>query len=126
MEYQSYEEWRDETADSFNYLSDEEWGKKYGDTCTEASYYGWYMEDQVVCIDEKGYVFDKLAQRHYKEFCHGNSIKAHRWYHSVISRPEVKRISKEEYDNYGKTWRYAGLPGDRSDSEIVYLTTANK
>lgn len=81
------------------------------------------MEDKVVRIDDEGTVFEKSAAVNYKEYKRGNTIQDHRWFHSIFSRPEVDEITKEQYDNYGVTWRYAGLPGDPSDSQIIYLTT---
>ncbi len=123
MGYMSYEEWKDETAAFFDHLSDEEWCAKYKADTLKPQCYGWYMEDQVVRIDENGIVFEKSAADNYKEYQRGNTIKDHRWFHSIYSRPEVTKITKEQYDNYGVTWRYAGLPGDPSDSQIVKLTT---
>lgn len=126
MGYQSYEEWKDETAEFFDHLSDEVWKEKYGYSCEKARCFGWYMEDELVRIDDEGNVFVKSPGNKYTDYKRGNTIKDHRWFHSIISRPEVNEITKEQYDNYGVTWRYAGLPGDPSGSEIVYLTAANQ
>ena len=123
MGYMSYEEWKDETDSFFDHLSDDEWSAKYWQDEPLARCYGWYMEDKVVRIDDEGTVFEKSAADNYKEYKRGNTIQDHRWFHSIFSRPEVDEITKEQYDNYGVTWRYAGLPGDPSDSQIVYLTT---
>ena len=121
MGYMSYEEWKDETDAFFDNLSDDEWSAKYWQDEPQARCYGWYMEDKVVRIDDEGTVFEKSAADNYKEYKRGNTIQDHRWFHSIFSRPEVDEITKEQYDNYGVTWRYAGLPGDPSDSQIVKL-----
>ncbi len=57
MGYQSYEEWRDETAEFFDHASEEQWKGKYGYSCEKARCFGWYMEDELVRIDDEGNVF---------------------------------------------------------------------
>lgn len=86
-----YDEWRDETDEFFDHLSDEEWIEKYGYSCEKARCFGWYMEDQVVRIDEEGNVFVKCPGNNYTDYKRGNTIKDHRWFHSIISRPRLTK-----------------------------------